>query len=321
MQYRLIFCLVAIVLLVGTVSADTMILGVYHDAYLSQTSASATWQTLRDGSGTGATDDHTDAYLLRTTSHASDADKYIRMTRYAYVFNTSLIGSSSTISSATFRTKYYSKITTLLGQNETAIVIGHPTNPLDFIAGDYNELNLSAGLPNEIVTRYDFTNQGAGDVNFTLNSGGLLQLNKSGLTTFYTLDGDELDNSFTGVWAASKTRHITVVEPNDAVSEDRPYLEVVYSSGATPPVASFTTSRNFIRIPNSITVTDTSTNTPTSWQWSWGDGTANSTTQNPTHQYLKRGKFDIYLTATNAGGSGSTANPTSVKVVGYENYY
>jgi PKD repeat protein len=96
----------------------------------------------------------------------------------------------------------------------------------------------------------------------------------------------------------------------------------VYEVGTEmTPTASFTTSRNFIRIPNSITVTDTSTKTPTSWEWSWGDGSVNSTTQNPTHQYLKRGKFDIYLTATNAGGSGSTANPTSVKVVGYENYY
>jgi PKD repeat protein len=322
MQYRIIFCLVVVVvLLVGTVSADTMILGVYHDAYMTQTSTSATWQTLRDGSGTSASDDYPDGYLLRTISHASKDDRYIQMVRYAYVFNTSLIGSSSTISSATFRTKFYSLLTTLLGQNETAIVIGSPTNPLNFVAEDYNNLNLSAGLPNEIVTRYDFTNQGAGNVNFTLNSGGLLQLNKSGLTTFYTLDGDELDNSFTGVWDISKTRSMTVVEANDAVSVNRPYLEVVYSSGATPPAASFTTSKNYIRIPNTVTATDTSTNTPTSWQWSWGDGTANSTTQNPTHQYTKRGKYDIYLTATNAGGSGTTATATSVKVVGYENYY
>jgi hypothetical protein len=90
--------------------------------------------------------------------------------------------------------------------------------------------------------------------------------------------------------------------------------------GATPPVASFTLNKNYIRIPNSVTATDTSTNTPTSWEWSWGDGTANSTTQNPSHQYVKRGKFDIYLTATNAGGSGTTG-ATSVRVTGYENYY
>jgi PKD repeat protein len=92
----------------------------------------------------------------------------------------------------------------------------------------------------------------------------------------------------------------------------------ITANAAAAPVASFTLNRNPTRIPNSITATDTSTNTPTSWEWSWGDGTANSTTQNPSHQYLKRGKWDIVLTATNAGGSGTTGT-TSVKVVGYEN--
>jgi len=99
-------------------------------------------------------------------------------------------------------------------------------------------------------------------------------------------------------------------------SSPEPFLTLAPPSA---PVASFTLNRNPTRIPNSITATDTSTNTPTSWEWSWGDGTANSTTQNPSHQYLKRGKWDIVLTATNAGGSGTTGT-TSVKVVGYENY-
>ena len=97
-------------------------------------------------------------------------------------------------------------------------------------------------------------------------------------------------------------------------------LAVAGGGGASAPVASFTVNKNMVRIPNNITVTDTTTNTPTSWAWSWGDGSANSTTQNPTHQYLKRGQWSIILTATNAGGSG-TSSATNVKVIGYENYY
>ena len=105
-------------------------------------------------------------------------------------------------------------------------------------------------------------------------------------------------------------------------------LNATYVNGtATPtscagaPVASFTTSKNFLRIPNPISVTDTSTPTPTSWQWSWGDGTANSTTQNATHTYAKRGKFDIILSVADFNGGSNTSAPVSVKVVGYENYY
>jgi len=105
------------------------------------------------------------------------------------------------------------------------------------------------------------------------------------------------------------------------VSTQTTWLNVSAGAAVSPPVASFTVDKTTIRFPNIITCTDTSTNTPTSWEWSWGDGTSNSTTQNPSHQYTKRGKWDIYLTATNAGGSGSTATATSVKVVGYENYY
>jgi hypothetical protein len=98
-----------------------------------------------------------------------------------------------------------------------------------------------------------------------------------------------------------------------------PFLTLVVTGGGpSKPVASFTTDKSMIRIPNIITCTDTSTNTPTSWEWSWGDGTANSTTQNPTHQYKQRGKWNIILTATNAGGSG-TSGATSVRIVGYDN--
>jgi PKD repeat protein len=136
-------------------------------------------------------------------------------------------------------------------------------------------------------------------------------------------DGSTTNNTVQSpihTFTSAGTYNVNLTATNNGGSSTTATQQITVTD-TTPPVASFTTSKNFIRIPNTVTVTDTSTNTPTSWQWSWGDGTANSTTQNPTHQYLKRGKFDIYLTATNAGGSGSTANPTSVKVVGYENYY
>jgi len=101
-----------------------------------------------------------------------------------------------------------------------------------------------------------------------------------------------------------------------------PFLtaNVKISGGVSAPVASFTKSATVLRIPKVLTVTDTSTNTPTSWEWSWGDGTANSTTQNPTHQYTKRGIYTINLAAINAGGTG-VATAQTVRVVGYENLW
>jgi PKD repeat protein len=95
----------------------------------------------------------------------------------------------------------------------------------------------------------------------------------------------------------------------------------VSAGGGSAPVASFTCTKNFLRIPNSVTCTDSSTNTPTSWSWNMGDGSAAKTTQNVTYEFTKRGKWGITLNATNAIGSNVTPAATNVKVVGYENYY
>lgn len=94
----------------------------------------------------------------------------------------------------------------------------------------------------------------------------------------------------------------------------------VSSAGGSPPVASFTANMNVFHMTNPIIVTDTSTNTPTSWNWSWGDGTANDTTQNPTHRYNRLGRYNVQLTATNAAGSGTSA-VFPVRVIGFQNYY
>ena len=93
------------------------------------------------------------------------------------------------------------------------------------------------------------------------------------------------------------------------------YITVTAPAG-DPPVASFTTSKTFVRIPQSITFTDTSTETPTSWLWDFGDGTT-STDQSPVHKYTKRGKWDVTLTATNDDGS-DTSDITPIGVTGYD---
>ena len=203
---------------------------------------------------------------------------------------------------------------------EAAVVLGSPANPLDFVAGDYNELNLAT--PTEFASRFDFTSSGAGsDVNFTLNAAGIAAINTNTTPfTFYVLDGDELDNSFSGIWSASTTRMLRTYGVSHATQENRPYMDIVFTPGGAgdPPVASFTTSKTFVRIPQPITFTDTSTETPDEWLWDFGDGTT-STDQNPVHRYTKRGKWNVTLTATNDAGS-DESDTTTVRVTGYETY-
>ena len=76
----------------------------------------------------------------------------------------------------------------------------------------------------------------------------------------------------------------------------------------TPPVASFTVQAGTKYEDLPIQFTDTSTNTPTAWTWAWGDQTANTTgTATPTHTFLNPGTYYVTLTATNGGGSNTTA--------------
>jgi PKD repeat protein len=100
-------------------------------------------------------------------------------------------------------------------------------------------------------------------------------------------------------------------------------MEITYTpaAGGSAPVSSFTVNRPISRIPQVLTFTNTSTNTPTGWNWSWGDGTwTNGTTNNPTHQYQKRGIFPVFLLSSNAVGSNTSATQ-NIQVVGYENLW
>ncbi|MFI5220540.1 MAG: PKD domain-containing protein, partial [Bacteroidia bacterium] len=80
-----------------------------------------------------------------------------------------------------------------------------------------------------------------------------------------------------------------------------------------PPVALFNT-----QIINTCTgevqFYDISQNLPTSWQWDFDDGNT-STLQNPTHQYLTAGTYQVELIATNAFGSDTIVNSVTVNTI------
>jgi PKD repeat protein len=82
---------------------------------------------------------------------------------------------------------------------------------------------------------------------------------------------------------------------------------------ARAPVASFTATVTNGNL--AVSFTDTSTNHPTSWQWNFGDTSSasnTSTAENPEHTFSAPGTYTVTLTATNAVGSGMTAQAVTV---------
>jgi len=90
------------------------------------------------------------------------------------------------------------------------------------------------------------------------------------------------------------------------------FITVLVSS---PPVASFTSDIRKGASPLTVRFLDTSTNTPDSWAWSFGDG-AVSAVKNPSHSYMSGGSYTVTLTATNAGGSNTSAMSNYIIVTG-----
>ena len=68
------------------------------------------------------------------------------------------------------------------------------------------------------------------------------------------------------------------------------------------PAATFRATPTSGRAPLAVTFTDESTNNPRSWLWKFGDGIS-SMERNPSHTYMKAGKYTVMLTVSNAFGS------------------
>jgi PKD repeat protein len=81
--------------------------------------------------------------------------------------------------------------------------------------------------------------------------------------------------------------------------------QTITSNQIPAPTASFTKDKTGGATPLTVQFTDTSTGAPASWYWVFGDGTT-STSASPSHQFTT-GTYNVNLTATNAGGSSTTA--------------
>jgi len=86
-------------------------------------------------------------------------------------------------------------------------------------------------------------------------------------------------------------------------------------STVTLPVASFTGAPTSGVSPLQVTFTDASTGYPATWNWNFGDGTANVTTQSPTHLYNNSGIYTVMLTVTNVNGTSTFARPSYINAI------
>lgn len=93
---------------------------------------------------------------------------------------------------------------------------------------------------------------------------------------------------------------------------------ITVCSGVPPaaPKAEFTAKPTSGKAPLTVAFTDKSVGRKiTAWAWDFnGDGVTDSTDQNPSFTYTSKGSYNVTLTVTNDGGSGTKAKKNFIRV-------
>ena len=92
----------------------------------------------------------------------------------------------------------------------------------------------------------------------------------------------------------------------NAAGSDEICKGIIIANGPPNAFFTYTTTNDPI-----VDFTDLSTQNPTMWDWDFGDGDT-AQTQNPSHNYLDTGGFEVCLTVTNVFGSDSHCEDLSI---------
>jgi hypothetical protein len=320
MNYRLIFCLLLIVAMVGIVSADTLIVypsDTQNGEVWQQLAGSKTWAETRDGAGSNVANS-TSTITASVFSESTTTWYWIKRTWFT--INTSDIPDTATVDSAVLslwrNDNGHNALTSDPHYGITGFSPASSTGGA--VIGDYDSFGSTRYITDVArsgQTAYVYNN-------YSFNAAGISAISKTGFTNIMFRESSDIDNTPYTPGSYKDNTDSFQGSAYTGTSRD-PFITITYTTGGggSAPVASFTCAKNFLRIPNSVTCTDSSTNTPTSWSWNMGDGSAAKTTQNVTYAFTKRGAWGITLNATNAQGSNVTPAATNMRVVGYENYY
>jgi len=109
----------------------------------------------------------------------------------------------------------------------------------------------------------------------------------------------------THTYTAPGTYAVSLTVSGSAGTSTRNVPVAVRVDPPPPPVPAFSADATAGEAPLTVTFTDLTPQWVDTWLWSFGDGES-SGEPDPTHTYVSPGSYTVSLTATNAGGEGTT---------------
>jgi hypothetical protein len=248
-----LFLILFLLLMVGVVSADTLIIYSLNgdNGEFEHATGGASYAAHRGGAGNAVyTGGNFAPTLLR---NGSAALSFYAMGRSFHGFNTSIVGGGNTITSAKLGVYVYDK-DNKLGSPDYGITGFTPASYTgDYVAGDYDSFGNT-----EFATRVPYASVSSTYQNWTLNAAGIAAINKTGWSNFMIRDSWDLNNSFTGSGGANLEYSQVRWFGSEGFLNKDPFLEITYTTEAPPdttPPASITGLGNITTCQN-IT-----------WQW------------------------------------------------------
>lgn len=190
----------------------------------------ATVSVIRNAPGESYNPANADTLSAAIAVWSAASPKVDHLYRPIAIYNTSPIGSGSSISSVT-QTIFSEGITTGLGNPYFSITGGSPASYLSITTSDYNKFantEFITGVAYGSISTWEWQN-------FTFNADGRGYINKTGHTALYYRNSWDTLNDYTGYTWSSGAETVLYIESVDhPESSRRPFLTIVYTPGAPP---------------------------------------------------------------------------------------
>jgi len=161
------------------------------------------------------------------------------------------------------------------------------------------------------------------NANFTLSTNALLtgqtlsmKANKTqvGWKHSWSIGGDVILTGPSQKWKANKIGLINIIHSAENSGGIVQVLKVIHTEEPIELIPKIKVSSKSGRIPLEVQFSDKTEGEINSWHWDFGDGNS-SNRKNPTHQYIKPGKYEVTLLVGNVRGKkAKTGEPIEIIV-------